>query len=86
MTDKTISCFTNQEEAAVGLTEVVPFLLESKMIERKAVVDKAANFQAKVIVCDRLVTGQNPASARGVGEQMVNLLKSLHLNSSALAN
>jgi putative intracellular protease/amidase len=74
---KKISCFTNEEEAAVGLTDVVPFLLESKLIDRGAIVEKAANFQKKVVTSDRLVTGQNPASATGVGEAMVKLLKKL---------
>jgi putative intracellular protease/amidase len=74
---KKVSCFTNEEEAAVGLTDVVPFLLESKLIERGAAVEKAANFQKKVVICDRLVTGQNPASAAGVGEAMVKLLTKL---------
>lgn len=74
---KKISCFTNQEEAAVGLTDVVPFLLESKPIDRGATVEKAANFQKKVVTSDRLVTGQNPASAAGVGEAMVKLLKKI---------
>ncbi|MBD2772561.1 type 1 glutamine amidotransferase domain-containing protein [Iningainema tapete] len=72
---KTVSCFTNEEEAAVGLTDVVPFLLESKLIERGATVDKAPNFQAKVVVSDRLVTGQNPASATGVAQRIVELLE-----------
>ena len=74
---KKISCFTNEEEAAVGLTDVVPFLLESKLLDRGAIVEKAANFQKKVVTSDRLVTGQNPASALGVGEAMVKLLKKL---------
>jgi putative intracellular protease/amidase len=74
---KKVSCFTNEEEAAVGLTDVVPFLLESKLIERGAIVEKAANFQKKVVISDRLITGQNPASAAGVGEAMVKLLKKL---------
>jgi putative intracellular protease/amidase len=72
---KTISVFTNEEEAASGLTDVVPFLLEAKLIERGATVDKAPNFQAKSVVSDRLVTGQNPASATGVAEKIVELLK-----------
>ncbi len=71
---KVVSGFTNEEEKAVGLAEVVPFLLEEKLIERGATVDKAPNFQAKVAVSDRLVTGQNPASATDVAEQMVMLL------------
>lgn len=68
--EKTISCFTNGEEAAVGLTEVVPFLLEAKFIELGASLEKAANFQPKVVVSERLVTGQNPASALLVGEEI----------------
>jgi putative intracellular protease/amidase len=72
---KTVSTFTNGEEAAVGLTEVVPFLLEDKLAERGATIVKADNFQAQVSVSDRLVTGQNPASAAGVGEKIVALLK-----------
>jgi putative intracellular protease/amidase len=72
---KTVNSFTNEEEAAVGLTEVVPFLLESKLIERGATFSKADKFQAHVVTSDRVVTGQNPASAAGVGEHMVKLLQ-----------
>jgi putative intracellular protease/amidase len=72
---KKISCFTNEEEAAVGLTEVVPFLLETKFRHLGASIEKAANFQPKVVVSERLVTGQNPASASLVGEEIVKLLK-----------
>jgi putative intracellular protease/amidase len=71
---KAVAGFTNEEEVAVGLADVVPFLLEDKLIERGATVDKAPNFEAQVVVSDRLVTGQNPASAMGVAEQMVKLL------------
>ena len=72
---KTVAAFTNEEEGAVGLSEVVPFLLESSLSERGAVHTKAANFQPHVMVSDRLVTGQNPASATGVGEKMVQLMQ-----------
>jgi putative intracellular protease/amidase len=71
---KRVTGFTNEEEEAMGLTEVVPFSLESTLIERGAIIDKAPNFAAQVIVSDRLVTGQNPASSSGVGEQIVRLL------------
>jgi putative intracellular protease/amidase len=74
---KRVSSFTNEEEVAVELSDVVPFLLESTWIERGAMHTKAPNFQAHVEVSDRLVTGQNPASATGVGEQMVQLLKQM---------
>lgn len=73
---KTVSGFTNEEEAAVELTEVVPFLLESKLKEQGAEFSKAANFEAHVVKSDRLVTGQNPASAAGVAEQMLQLIQS----------
>ncbi|MBD2579144.1 type 1 glutamine amidotransferase domain-containing protein [Oscillatoria sp. FACHB-1406] len=72
---KTVAGFTNEEEEATGLTKVVPFLLEDKLTERGATVEKAPKFEAKVVTSDRLVTGQNPASAGGVGEAIVALLK-----------
>lgn len=72
---KQVAGFTNQEEAAVGLSEVVPFLLADKLTELGANHTQAENFQAHVVVSDRLVTGQNPASAAGVAEAMAALLK-----------
>ena len=71
---KTVAAFTNDEEVAVELQDVVPFLLETTLIDRGANYTKSANFQTHVEVSDRLVTGQNPASAHGVGEQMVKLI------------
>lgn len=71
---KTVAAFTNAEEEAVGLTKVMPFLLESKLIARGAKHTKVDNFQPHVVVSERLVTGQNPASAKGVGEKMVELM------------
>lgn len=71
---KTVSSFTNEEEKAVGLSNVVPFLLESKLIERGARHTKSPLWQLHVEVSERLVTGQNPASAEQVGKAMVKLL------------
>lgn len=71
---KEVACFTNQEEAAVGKTDVMPFLLESKLLERGSSVKTAADWQENVIVSDRVVTGQNPASAAGVGKAMLDLI------------
>jgi putative intracellular protease/amidase len=73
--ERTVAGFTNEEEAAVGLSDVVPFLLASKLSDRGATHTKADNFQTHVVVSDRLVTGQNPASAKGVGVEMVKLMK-----------
>lgn len=68
---KQVSAFTNAEEAAVGLTGVVPFLLQSRLEELGATHTGAANFEAHVVSDQRLVTGQNPASAAGVARAMI---------------
>jgi putative intracellular protease/amidase len=72
--NKQLAAFTDEEERAVGLTEVVPFLLASTLTERGARHIAAPNFQKNVVVSERLITGQNPASARGVGEALVAAL------------
>lgn len=72
---KEVSAFTNSEEKAVKLDKVVPFLLADKLTERGAKHIPAADFTAQVVVSDRLVTGQNPASATGVGEAILKLLE-----------
>lgn len=73
---KDVSAFTNDEEIAVKMDKVVPFLLVDKLESLGAKHHGAANFEKKVIVSERLVTGQNPASATGVGEEMARLLSS----------
>jgi putative intracellular protease/amidase len=70
---KDVSAFTDEEERAVGLEKIVPFLLESKLAARGARMHPASNWQKQVIVSERLVTGQNPASARGVADAVVTL-------------
>lgn len=65
---KKINAFTNEEETAVKLENVVPFLLETKLKDRGAVFEKSGLWQKHVTVDSRVVTGQNPASAQGVGE------------------
>jgi putative intracellular protease/amidase len=72
---KHINSFTNEEEAAVKLETIVPFLLESKLIERGGIFEKTGLWQEKVVVDERLVTGQNPASAKAVGEALLNILQ-----------
>ena len=72
---KEVSAFTNDEEEKVGLTKVVPFLLATKLEERGAKHRAAPDFEKQVVVSGNLVTGQNPASAAGVAEEMVETLK-----------
>jgi putative intracellular protease/amidase len=71
---KRINAFTNEEEAAVKLDKVVPFSLENKLIERGAKFEKSGLWQPYVTLDERLITGQNPASARLVGEQVLSEL------------
>ena len=72
---KTVAAFSDDEERAVGLDAEVPFLLASKLVERGAQHTQADNFQAHVEVDGRLVTGQNPASASPLAEQVVKVLR-----------
>ncbi|WP_376945214.1 type 1 glutamine amidotransferase domain-containing protein [Azorhizophilus paspali] len=76
VTGKDVSAFTNDEERAVGLYDSVPFLLADALQARGARHVSAPNFQAQVVISERLVTGQNPASAKGVAEAMLPLLTS----------
>ncbi|HUJ63449.1 MAG TPA: type 1 glutamine amidotransferase domain-containing protein [Kofleriaceae bacterium] len=72
--DQPVTGFSNAEEQAVGLSDVVPFLLEDALRAAGGRYAAAANFAAHVVVGRNLVTGQNPASTRGVAEAVVKLL------------
>jgi putative intracellular protease/amidase len=69
-----LTCFSNEEEKAVGFERLVPFLLQTRLQERGAQVVALPNFSENVVVSGRLVTGQNPDSATTLGEQVVKLL------------
>jgi putative intracellular protease/amidase len=69
--NKAINAFTNEEEIAVGLQDIVPFMLEDKLIERGAKFEKSDLWEKHIAVDDRVVTGQNPASAAGVAIAMI---------------
>ncbi|MBQ4403010.1 MAG: type 1 glutamine amidotransferase domain-containing protein [Selenomonadaceae bacterium] len=71
---KNLTAFTNGEEADVQATDIVPFLLETALKNHGANHIAAANWSNHVVEDGRLVTGQNPASAGGVGEAVVKLL------------
>ncbi|GGH21010.1 type 1 glutamine amidotransferase domain-containing protein [Dyadobacter endophyticus] len=71
---KKVNAFTNEEEAAVGMEKVVPFALETKLIERGAKFEKSGNWQTHVVTDQRLITGQNPQSAKAVGLAMLEVL------------
>jgi len=73
---KKIAGFSNAEEEAAGLTEVVPFLLENKLKERGANYSEGDTFTEHVVRDGRLVTGQNPQSATKMAEVVLEILKS----------
>jgi putative intracellular protease/amidase len=60
---KEVTGFTNGEEEEVGLTKVVPFLVEDEMMKLGAVFSKTANWTSHVVTDGLLITGQNPHSS-----------------------
>jgi putative intracellular protease/amidase len=68
---KKVNAFTNEEEAAVEMEKVVPFALESKLTERGARFEKSQPWQTHVVTDQRLITGQNPQSAKAVGQAIL---------------
>jgi putative intracellular protease/amidase len=72
---KRVAAFTNAEEEAVQSTNIVPFLLADALSAHGALHQPAPNWTANVIVQGRLVTGQNPQSAAGVGAAIRDLLE-----------
>lgn len=74
---KRINAFTNEEETAVNLNKVVPFLLEDKLIEHGAKFEQSPPWQPHVTVDQRMITGQNPQSAKRVGEAIRTALEKL---------
>lgn len=72
---KNIASFTSEEEDNYARADV-PFDLQSALTEQGAVFHAAEAWSANSIADGNLVTGQNPASAKGVGEKMVALLES----------
>jgi putative intracellular protease/amidase len=71
---KKVAGFTNTEDAAIGLPDVVPYLVEDMLKQNGGLYSKAANFQSHAVADGNLVTGQNPASSRRVAAEVVNLL------------
>jgi putative intracellular protease/amidase len=71
---KKVNAFTNEEEVAAKADKIVPFMLETKLVERGAKFVKTGLWKEFVVVDERLVTGQNPASAKKVGEEVLKLL------------
>ncbi|PKG78555.1 type 1 glutamine amidotransferase domain-containing protein [Shewanella sp. Actino-trap-3] len=71
---KNVTGFTNGEEAAVQLTDIVPFLVEDMLQQNGATYSKGDDWHPYAVVDGKLITGQNPASSELVAEKMLALL------------
>lgn len=68
---RNVTGFTNSEEAAVGLTDIVPFLVEDALIAQGAHFSKGADWSEHVVVDGHLVTGQNPGSSEAAARALL---------------
>ena len=74
VSDKKVTGFTNTEEEAVGLTTVVPFLVEDMLKGHAALYSKGPDWASYVVTDGKLVTGQNPASSEAAAKALLRLL------------
>ena len=72
---KRVTGFTNSEEAGVGLSDVVPFLVEDMLKANGGDYSKGEDWASYVVIDGRLVTGQNPASSEAAASKLLELLK-----------
>jgi putative intracellular protease/amidase len=71
---KKVTGFSDSEEAAVQLTDIVPFLVEAELKRLGGNYSKLADWQSYAVTDGNLITGQNPASSVAVAEQVLKLL------------
>ncbi|HJV80067.1 type 1 glutamine amidotransferase domain-containing protein [Noviherbaspirillum sp.] len=72
---KGVTGFTNTEEAAVQLTEIVPFLVEDALVKNGGKYSKEADWHPHVVVDGTLITGQNPASSEPAAAALLQMLR-----------
>lgn len=75
VSSKKVTGFTNSEEEAVGLTKIVPFLVEDMLKENGGIYTKGPDWQSHVLTDGNLITGQNPASSEEAAKALLTLLK-----------
>ncbi len=71
---RNVTGFSNTEEAAAGLTDVVPFWVEDMLKEKGGVYSRAADWQPYIVSGGLLITGQNPASSEPAAKALLKLL------------
>ena len=74
---KRVTGFSNSEEAAVELTDVVPYLLEDELIAMGGLYQKVEDWNPLAVVDGLLITGQNPGSSAAVAEALVKAINNL---------
>jgi putative intracellular protease/amidase len=72
---KRVTGFTNSEEEAVGLTKVVPFLVEDELRRLGGLFEKKPDWQSFAIIDGHLITGQNPASSEATAQALLEVMK-----------
>jgi putative intracellular protease/amidase len=72
---RTVTGFTNGEEEEVGLTKVVPFLVENELLSLGAVFAKVKNWGVYTVTAGRLITGQNPASSGPAAKVLIDEIR-----------
>ena len=72
---KNVTGFTNSEEAAAGLTHVVPFLVEDMLMSHGGLYTKQADWKPHVVADGLLITGQNPASSEPAARALLQALE-----------
>jgi len=71
---KSVTGFANTEEEAVGLTKIVPFLVEDMLRKSGGVYSKTADWHSHVVADGLLITGQNPASSEEAAQTLLKQL------------
>lgn len=69
---KNVTGFTNTEEEAVGLTKVVPFLVEDELKAKGGLYSKGADWASYVVADGLLITGQNPGSSAEAAQLLLS--------------
>jgi putative intracellular protease/amidase len=72
--NKKVTGFSNSEEAAVALTDVVPYLLEDQLVAMGGSYQKVDDWNSLAVVDGLIITGQNPASSEAVAEALVKAI------------
>jgi putative intracellular protease/amidase len=72
---KSVTAFSNSEETAVELTDIVPFLLEDELQTIGANYSKSSDWHPYVVTDGNLITGQNPASSEAAAQALLDRAK-----------